>query len=58
MKGVVFNDPDQGKPFRCLDQKTLDANGATQEDVARFVEAKFAKYVYRVITKNELFTDY
>lgn len=59
-ENVVLNDPNEGNPFDdmiYLDQEMLDGGGATQADVASFVEETFPEYVYKVYTKDDIFSE-
>lgn len=59
-ENVVLNDPNEGNSFDdmiYLDQEMLDEAGATQADVARFVEENFPEYVYKVYTKDDIFSE-
>ncbi|MBU1418434.1 MAG: alkaline phosphatase family protein [Proteobacteria bacterium] len=59
-ENVVLNDPNEGMPFDdmiYLDQEILDEGGVTQADVALFVEENFSEYVYKVYTKDEIFSE-
>ncbi|MBW1741500.1 MAG: alkaline phosphatase family protein [Deltaproteobacteria bacterium] len=59
-ENVILNDFYEKKPFDdmiYLDQEMLEAAGYTQADVARFIEANFSDYVYKVYTKDEIFQD-
>jgi hypothetical protein len=55
---VILNDPADGAPFDdmiYLDQEVLGDH--TLADVAQFVESRFAEYVYRAYTKDEVFSE-
>lgn len=59
-ENVVLNDPNEGNPFDdmiYLDQEMLDELGVSQEDVALFVEENFPDYVYKVYTKDAIFSE-
>ncbi|MCB2180956.1 MAG: alkaline phosphatase family protein [Desulfobulbaceae bacterium] len=59
-ENVILNDPSEGEPFDdmiYLDQEMLDNAGATQADVAHFIEDTFPGYVYKVYTKDEIFSE-
>lgn len=54
---VILNDPGDGAPFDdmiYLDREVLGNNSLAE--VAQFVESRFSEYVYRVYTKDEIFS--